>query len=63
MPTDHDKEREGDEAFLVVWREWREGKTRQECKEMINFMIRNRSPWCADIARRELEDLLGKTTD
>ena len=37
--------------------------TREECEEVVVFMIRNRSPWCAGIARGELEDLLGKTKD
>ena len=46
---------EADEAFLDVWREWRQGRTHEECEEMIAWMLAHRSPICAGVARRDLD--------
>jgi hypothetical protein len=51
---DQDREREEDEAFLDVWREWRQGKTGAEADAMAAKMLRERSPICASVARRDL---------
>jgi hypothetical protein len=48
------EEREGDEAFLDVWREWRAGRTRAEPEAMLVWMLANRSPICARVAQRDL---------
>jgi hypothetical protein len=45
----------GSRLRVQAWRERWPGKTREECEELIAFMLANRSPWCASIARRELE--------
>ena len=39
-----DEEREDDEAFLDVWREWRQDRSRAACEAKIAWMRANRSP-------------------
>jgi hypothetical protein len=34
---------------------WARGKTRAECEANIAWMRAHRSPWCAALARRELD--------
>jgi hypothetical protein len=46
---------EDDEAFLGVWREWRQGRTREEAEAKAAWMRANRSPSCAGVAQRDLE--------
>ena len=41
---ERDRERESAAAFVQVWRESREGKTRDEAEEMISFMLENKEP-------------------
>jgi hypothetical protein len=49
-------EREYDDAFLDVWREWRAGRTREACEQLkIAWMLANRSPICAGVARRDID--------
>ena len=50
-----DEEREDDEAFLDVWREWRQDRSRAACEAKIAWVRANRSPSCAGVARRDLE--------
>lgn len=51
---DEKREREDDEAFLDVWREWRQGQSSRR-RRMIARMLANRSPACVGVARRDLE--------
>jgi hypothetical protein len=41
---ERDEEWEDDEAFLDVWREWRQGRSRDACEAKIAWMLANRSP-------------------
>ena len=43
MDDQRDEEREDDEAFLDVWREWRRGRSREACEA--------KSPGCWRTAR------------
>ena len=52
---DEKREREDDEAFLDVWREWRQGQSSEEAEAMIARMLANRSPACVGVARPDLE--------
>ena len=40
-----DEEREDDEAFLDVWREWRQDRSRAACEAKIAWVRANRSPY------------------
>jgi hypothetical protein len=52
---ERDEEREDDERFLDVWREWRQGRSRDACEAKIAWMLATRSPRCAGVARRDLD--------
>jgi hypothetical protein len=50
-----DQDRKADDAFLDVWREWRAGRTLEACEVKIAWMLANRSPICAGVARRDID--------
>ena len=57
MPErDRAEERLADEViFLQAWRNWRQGRTREEAEAKAAWLVENGAPVCAGVAQRELE--------
>jgi hypothetical protein len=50
------EERKADEAiFLEAWRNWRQGRTREEAEAKAAWLLANGAPVCGAVAQRELE--------
>jgi hypothetical protein len=50
------EQRKADEAvFLEAWRNWRQGRTREEAEAKAAWLLENGAPVCAGVAQRELE--------
>ncbi len=50
------EQRAADEAFyLQAWRNWRQGRTREEAEAKAAWLRDNGAPVCAGVARREFD--------